>query len=377
MTSFERYWTQGKYSRQAHRDLPEGTFEREIGRDGFDGPASHIYHPRPPTAWESIEGPLQPRAYDLNTVDEVDHPFSTPTLFESESLSLSYWKTNSSMADLARDADGDVLLFVHAGTLRFFCDFGHLDAAAGNYLVIPRGTMWRIETNEDLGVLMLQTRRMRFRVPDRGLLGRHALWDPAVLAYPQLDDPFKQQEDRRWSVKVNRRGLTSTLHYPHNPLDAVGWKGDAVPVRLDIKDILPINSHRYHLPPSAHATFECDAAIVSTFVPRPFETDPTALKVPFFHSNDDIDEVIFYHAGDFFSRDSIGAGCLTYHPSGLTHGPHPKALERMFKQEAQRTNEYAVMIDSREQLEVANDEATHGLELSDYANSWQVRATED
>ena len=371
MSSFERYWTQGRYSRQAHRDLPDGTFEREIGRDGFDGPASHVYHPRPPTDWDSIDGPLRPRAYDLNRVEKVSHPFSTVSLLESESLSLSYWRISEPMNELARDADGDVLLFIHSGELRFYCDFGHLDVTAGSYLVIPRGTMWRFETSDDSSILMLQTRAMRFRVPDRGLLGRHALWDPAVLAYPKLDEAFKQQEERRWSVKVKRRGQISTISFGHNPLDAVGWKGDAVPVRLDIKDILPVNSHRYHLPPSVHATFECDAAIVSTFVPRPFETDDTALKVPFFHSNDDIDEVIFYHAGDFFSRDSIAKGCLTYHPSGLTHGPHPNALTRMFEQETQYTNEYAVMVDAREQL----DPIVHSVEdveLTDYANSWRI-----
>ena len=64
-------------------------------------------------------------------------------------------------------------------------------------------------------------------------------------------------------------------------------------------------------------------------MPRPFETDPGALKVPFFHNNDDYDEVIFYHAGDFFSRDNIRPGMVTLHPGGFTHGPHPKALARM------------------------------------------------
>lgn len=372
MSSFERYWTQGRYSRQAHRDLPEGTYEREVGRDGFDGPASHIYHPRPPTSWESIEGPLRPRAYDLNHIATVSHPFSAPALLESKSLTLAYWRTNESMDELARDADGDVLIFIHSGELNFFCDFGHIEVTSGKYLVIPRGTMWRFETSTESSVLILQTRAMRFSVPDRGLLGRHALYDPSVLAYPKLDERFNDQVERKWTVKVNRRSQTSLIHYPHNPLDAVGWKGDAVPVMLDVKDILPVNSHRYHLPPSAHATFECDAAIVSTFVPRPFETDSTALKVPFFHSNDDIDEVIFYHAGDFFSRDSIGEGCLTYHPSGLTHGPHPKALKRMFEQEAEHTNEYAVMIDSREQLEPTTSSAAEEIELTHYADSWRI-----
>ena len=103
-------------------------------------------------------------------------------------------------------------------------------------------------------------------------------------------------------------------------------------MRINVRDIRPVMSHRYHLPPSVHTTFCRDRFVVCTFVPRPFETDPGAIKVPFFHNNDDYDEVIFYHAGDFFSRDNIHPGMMTFHPGGFTHGPHPKALARMFEQ---------------------------------------------
>ena len=370
MKPFERFWTAGRFSRQAHRDLPEGTFEREVGRDGFDGPASHIYHPRPPTAWDSVEGPLRPRAYNLNQVPEVSNPLLVPPLLSSESLRLLYWRTSSSMSELTRNADGDDLLFLHRGEMQFYCDFGHIDVSRGNYLVIPRGTMWRMETSSLLEVLILSTRGLRFQVPDRGLLGRHALWDQGILDVPKLDDAFSDQTDAAWSVLVKRSDQISKINYKHNPLDAVGWKGDAVPVSLDIQDLLPVNSHRYHLPPSVHATFECESAIVSTFVPRPFETDDAAIKVPFFHSNDDIDELIFYHDGDFFSRDSIDTGHLTFHPSGLVHGPHPKALQNMFTQKSKRTNEYAVMIDAKEQLELNENDILKQIEVEAYANSW-------
>ena len=111
--------------------------------------------------------------------------------------------------------------------------------------------------------------------------------------------------------------------------------------------IRPLMSHRYHLPPSAHTTFVADRFVVCTFAPRPFETDPGAIKVPFFHNNDDYDEVIFYHAGDFFSRDNIQPGMMTFHPCGFTHGPHPKAFAAGAKAAKTMTDEVAVMIDAR------------------------------
>ena len=119
------------------------------------------------------------------------------------------------------------------------------------------------------------------------------------------------------SVQVKRRGALSTITYPFNPLDAVGWKGNLAPVRLNWRDIRPVMSHRYHIPPIVHSTFVADRFVVCTFVPRPIESDPGALKVPFFHSNDDFDEVIFYHQGEFFSRDNIQPGMVTFHPERL------------------------------------------------------------
>ncbi len=115
-----------------------------------------------------------------------------------------------------------------------------------------------------------------------------------------------------------------------------------------------------------------DRFVVCTFVPRPFETDPGAIKVPFFHNNDDYDEIIFYHAGNFFSRDNIRPGMMTLHPSGFTHGPHPKALESMMTQKAAMADEYAVMIDARDALDVEPAAAT--IERVDYADSWMPAA---
>jgi homogentisate 1,2-dioxygenase len=141
-------------------------------------------------------------------------------------------------------------------------------------------------------------------------------------------------------------------------------------VRLNVRDIRPIASHRYHLPPSAHTTWVANRFVVCTFAPRPFESDPDALKVPFFHNNDDYDEVIFYHAGDFMSRDNIEAGMVTFHPCGFTHGPHPKALKAMWQARKPQTDEYAVMIDTRDALEV--DRLPSGVEFEGYVESWKT-----
>ena len=366
---------QGDHSRQAHADMPAGTYEREISKEGFFGPAAFIHHKRPPTGWVNFEGPLRPRAFDLNALNAAEpSPWAAGQVLYNPAVEIRFWKLSQPMPALARNADGDQLLFVHSGSGDLFCDYGHLSFRAGDYLYLPRGTMWRLAPSEPTAVLMIQATNTHFTLPDKGLLGGHALFDPAMLETPAIDEAFKdhQNEAGDYRVEVKKRGEVSTVTFPYNPLDAVGWHGDLAPVRLNVADLRPVSSHRYHLPPSVHTTFLSDRFVVCTFAPRPFETDPGALKVPFFHNNDDYDEVLFYHAGDFFSRDHIEAGMMTFHPSGFTHGPHPKALKSMLSQPKAATDEYAVMIDTRDPLEVG--EAAAGVENAAYVDSWKTQA---
>jgi len=364
---------QGEHSRQAHADMPAGTYEREISKEGFFGPAAFIHHKRPPTGWVNFEGPLRPRAFDLNALNAAEpSPWAAGRVLQNPAVEVRFWKLAQAMPALARNADGDQLLFIHQGDGDLFCDYGHLGYAAGDYLYLPRGTMWRLAPRAPTAVLMIQATNTHFTLPDRGLLGGHAFFDPAMLETPAMDEAFKahQNEAGEYQVEIKKRGEVSRVTYPYNPLDAVGWHGDLAPVRLNVKDLRPVSSHRYHLPPSVHTTFLSDRFVVCTFAPRPFETDPGALKVPFFHNNDDFDEVLFYHAGDFFSRDHIEAGMMTFHPSGFTHGPHPKALKNMLSQPKPATDEYAVMIDTRDPLEVG--EAAASVENPAYVDSWKA-----
>lgn len=363
---------EGLHSRQAHVDLPEGTYEREISKEGFFGPAAFLHHRRPPTGWTRFEGPLRPRAFDLNRLNPgAPSPWAVGRVLGNASTDIRFWKLDGAMPALARNADGDQLLFVHAGAGDFFCDYGRIAYEAGDYLYVPRGTMWRLRPGTPTAILMIEATNTHFRLPDRGLLGPHALFDPALLDTPVMDEVFRAHQDEAGevAVEIKKRGQVSVVTYPYNPLDVVGWHGDLAPVRLNVRDIRPLNSHRYHLPPSAHSTFVSDRFVVCTFAPRPFETDPGALKVPFFHNNEDYDEVLFYHAGDFFSRDHIEAGMMTFHPTGFTHGPHPKALTNMLVQPKPATDEYAVMIDTRDPLDVG--EAAGAVENPAYVDSWK------
>jgi len=362
---------EGTASRQAHAALPEGTYEREMGREGFFGPATQMHHKHPPTGWTDFEGPLRPRMYDLTRLNAVqESPWDAPVVLSNAHTKIFYWRTAGAMDHLVRSADGDELLFVHAGSGELFCDYGRLTFRDGDYIVLPRGTMWRVACDGDAEFLMIEAVNDAFQLPEKGLVGPHAIFDPAILRTPEIDDAFlAQQDESEWQVKIKRQDLVSTATYPYNPLDAVGWHGDLAPVSVNWRDIRPLMSHRYHVPPSAHSTFVAKRFVVCTFVPRPFESDPDALKVPFFHNNDDYDEVIFFHKGKFFSRDNTHPGMMSFHPCGFTHGPHPKALEGAFKPKAEATDEVAVMLDARDPLTPAD--LPDGVEFTAYVESWK------
>ncbi|PSW19903.1 homogentisate 1,2-dioxygenase [Photobacterium sanctipauli] len=368
--------TEGKASKQAHCDLPEGTFERECGKEGFFGPASHMYHSHPPTGWINWEGPLRPRAIDTNAMNaSTACPWQAPLILHNNNLKLRVWQTERDMSHLVRNGDGDEVLFVHHGSGDLYCDYGHLSYRDGDYIVLPRATSWRISPNSPTTLLMIEASNSAFQMAERGLVGQHAVYDPAVLEYAKIDQAFLDQQTendaQHWQVKLKARNSLNTITYPFNPLDAQGWKGNLTAFKLNWRDIRPLMSHRYHLPPSAHTTFVAEGFVICTFVPRPIETDPNALKVPFFHNNDDYDEVLFYHRGNFFSRDNIEAGMITHHPCGFSHGPHPKALAASQTQPKAETDEVAVMIDARYPLEVAD--LPEGAENTNYVYSWQEK----
>jgi homogentisate 1,2-dioxygenase len=363
----------GTHSRQAHADLPAGTFEREMGKEGFFGPAAHFHHKHPPTAWVRFSGALNPHAYDLNKLPEAGaSPWDATPFMHNGDVKIRHWKTSRPMDHLVRNQDGDDLLFIHDGAGEFFCDWGRLAYRDGDYIVIPRGGMWRIAPSAPTTMLLIECTEGTYTMPEKGILGPHAIFDPAVLDVPAMDAGFRaQQTDDPWRVVVKRVGKLSTIEYPFNPLDAVGWHGDLAVVRVNVRDIRPLMSHRYHLPPSAHTTFVGHNFIVCTFAPRPIESDPGALKVPFYHNNDDYDELIFYHRGEFFSRDNIKPGMATFHPCGFTHGPHPKAFQVGATHARKETDEYAVMIDTRFPLDVAP--LPEGVENRAYVDSWKVK----
>lgn len=357
----------GKTAQQAHVGLPQGTFEEEHGRKGFYGKSAHLYHAHPPTGWIRFEGKLRPHCIDCNKLAPTDQkdPQGAPIPFlGNNDVRLSVSRRSAPMPFYFRNADGDELYFVHRGTGTIETDFGPLAYEKGDYIIIPRAVTYRVVPSTADNFFLIIESKTEFEQPEKGLIGQHALYDPAVIVTPEPAPDLS--DNREWEIRIKVEEEFSSIFYPFNPIDVVGWKGDLTVWKLNMRDIRPVMSHRAHLPPSAHTTFVTEGAAVCSFVPRPLEEDPEAMKVPFFHRNTDYDEFIFYHDGNFFSRDNIVPGMVTLHPRGIHHGPHPKALAGQGKKT--HTEEYAVMLDGLNPIHILP--AGEQAEWKEYWKSW-------
>ena len=285
-------------------------------------------------------------------------------ILHNEDLAIYVSKRSEPMPWFLRDSDGDLCYFVHRGAGLLETDYGPLRYEEGDFLVLPKGTTHRLVTQGEDNFFYVIEGRGEYHLPEKGILGRHALFDPGVMEVPEPDPHDEQGE---FEVRVKRGHEYTVLTYPFHPLDVVGWQGDLCPMRINREDFRPVVSPRYHLPPSVHAVWKNEGFEIGLFAPRPTETgDPTALRVPFFHSNIDKDEVLFYHQGQFFSRAGIGEAYITHHPQGLHHGPQASAIEASKTKEF--ADEYAVMVEA--DLPFERDDPLATVEIEGYATSW-------
>lgn len=363
-------WSQGTFAKQPHVGVPQGLFEEEHGRNGFFGRTSHVYHKHPPTGWLRIEGEHRPRAFTAAAIKGREH-FEPEFFLENQDVKLGFATLEKSMLVTIRNADFDEVRFIHEGHGFLNTDYGTLSYRKGDYLVIPRGVSYHFEVESVTKALSIFS-ASEITLPDRGMLGRHAQFDPMVMRTPEIANyrgrDLRKNAQGEYPLHILREGAWTRVYYPFDILDIAGWKGDLTPWAIHVSDIRPIISPRYHLPPSVHTTFVANQFVICSFLPRPLESEEGAMKVPFYHRNIDFDEVLFYHEGNFFSREGISAGAITWHPQGIHHGPHPNAEKNAA--DKTETREIAVMIDTKRPLRPTS--AIESVEYKEYAMSWRL-----
>lgn len=351
---------------------PDGSLYNEevVSSEGFSGIYSILYHTNPPTRIKALGNPVPygPKILEnyglkqthLNTAKVgptgEDYLSARKVLLKNSDCSMAICSPRQRKMDyFYKNAEGDEVLFVHDGGGKLISQFGAIEFRQGDYVVIPRTVIYKIEFNEGpLRLLIIESASPVETVKRyRNRLGQ--LLEHSPYCERDIRPPHELAADNsrgEFLVKIKKQGFLHQYHYDYSPLAVVGWDGFLWPYALSIHDFEPITG-RIHQPPPVHQTFEAHNFVICSFVPRLFDYHPLAIPAPYNHSNIDSDEVLYYAEGNFMSRRGIERGSFTLHPGGLPHGPHPGTIEKSIG--AKETKELAVMLDTFRPLFLTTD----------------------
>jgi homogentisate 1,2-dioxygenase len=267
-----------------------------------------------------------------------------------------------------KNADADEAIFIHEGKGTLRTMYGDLPFGYGDYLVVPRGTIYQIDFEDANNRVFIVESFSPIRFPKKylskyGQLLEHSPYCERDIRPPVNLRTFNEQGD--FLIKTKKKGMMYDIHYRNHPFDVVGWDGCCYPFAFSIHDFEPITG-RVHQPPPVHLTFEGNNFVICSFCPRLFDYHPQAIPAPYNHSNIDSDEVLYYVDGDFMSRKNVTRGMITLHPAGIPHGPHPGAVEKSIG--AKETKELAVMVDTFHPLSLTKEALE--IENPNYVMSW-------
>ncbi len=364
---------------------PDGTLYAEelVSTEGFSGMYSLVYHTYPPTLVKKLGEPysVEPKIarekhlrhtslLGFNIAPEDDYLKSRKPVLVNQDLQISLAAPRNSMTDyFYKNSQADEIIFIHKGTGVLKSGFGNISFGYGDYLIVPRGTIYQIEFNISDNRLFIIESYSPVRFPKRyqnqfGQLMEHAPFCERDIRRP--NNLVTHDEKGDFPIFIKKQGLIYPYVYGTHPFDFIGWDGYHYPWAFSIHDFEPITG-RVHQPPPVHQTFEAHNFVVCSFVPRKYDYHPEAIPAPYNHSNVDSDEVLYYVDGDFMSRKSVVQGQITLHPAGIPHGPHPGSVEKSIGKE--RTDELAVMIDPFKPLMIT--EYALAIEDASYHTSWQ------
>jgi homogentisate 1,2-dioxygenase len=380
------YYTLGKIPHKRHVQFrkPDGTLysEQLFSTEGFSDDYALLYHCYPPTMITKTDEPidvspkvaeekmLKHRSFEgFKVKPEADYLQSRKAVLVNSDCHIVLAAPQKSMTDyFYKNADADEMIFVHEGTGIVKTQYGELPFSYGDYIMLPRGTIYQIEFNDENNRLFIVESFSPMRFPKRymsrfGQLMEHSPFCERDIRTPQDLKTHDEQGD--FLIKTKKKGILYGLHYGTHPFDVIGWDGCCYPYIFSIHDFEPITG-RVHQPPPVHQTFETNSFVVCSFVPRLYDYHPDAIPAPYNHSNIDSDEVLYYVAGEFMSRKHVTRGMITLHPAGIPHGPHPGAVEKSIG--AKETAELAVMVDTFRPLQIT--EAALEIENEGYVMSW-------
>ena len=380
------YHKLGEIPRKRHTQFrkPNGDlyYEQLFGTVGFDGMSTNSYHEQRPTQVKEIrkQYSVAPKIAKTNNIQSYklrgfdvapqdDYLESRKIVLTNSDCHIVLAAPRKSTTDyFYKNTDSDEVIFIHKGTGKLRTMLGNLDFSYGDYLVVPRGMIYKMDFDTEDNRLFIVESHAPVYTPKQyrnwfGQLLEHSPYCERDIRRPEELETYNENGD--FIIKVKKKDEIFELVYASHPFDVIGYDGFNYPYAFSIHDFEPITG-RIHLPPPVHQTFETSAFVICSFVPRLYDYHPLSIPAPYNHSNIDADEVLYYVDGDFMSRNDVKPGNISLHPAGIPHGPHPGAAERSIGKK--ETLELAVMVDTFKPLMVT--EEAMGIADDTYYLSW-------
>ncbi len=380
------YYSLGKIPQKRHTQFrkPDGSLYHEelFSTEGFHDLASLLYHANAPTQIKQVGEPysVEPKVISDKQLKhrslkgfaikpEDDYLKARKPVLVNSDCYISLAAPRHSMKDyFFKNADADECIFVHEGSGTLRTMYGNITFGYGDYLVIPRGTIYQMEFDTEENRLLIVESTSPITTPKRyrnayGQLMEHSPFCERDIRKPENLETHDEQGDFQFFIK--KQNIIYPYTYLSHPFDVVGWDGYLYPYAFSIHNFEPITG-RVHQPPPVHQTFATKGFVICSFCPRLYDYHPQAIPAPYNHSNIDSDEVLYYVDGDFMSRKHVERGMITLHPGGIPHGPHPGTVEKSIGKK--ETGELAVMVDTFAPLKLT--EHAKGIEDETYYQSW-------
>jgi homogentisate 1,2-dioxygenase len=229
------------------------------------------------------------------------------------------------------NADGELLFVPEQGALRFRTEFGIIDAAPGDIVVIPRGVKFAADLKGQAARgYVCENYGGAFTLPERGPIGANCLANQR-----DFKTPVAAYEDRAaaCTLTVKWGGALWVTELAHSPLDVVAWHGNYAPYKYDLRTFSPVGPLLFdHADPSIFTVLTAPTGTPGTanvdFVifPDRWLVAENTFRPPWYHMNLMSEFMgLIYGAYDAKPQGFVPGG-FSLHNCMLPHGPDTEAF---------------------------------------------------
>ncbi len=279
------------------------------------------------------------------------------------------------------NADGDFLIVPQEGALRFKTEFGIIDAAPGEIVVIQRGIRFQVELlAEKARGYVCENQGSPYVLPELGPIGANGLAEQRHFLVPEAAYETRSGD---FTLYAKLQGQLWHMPIQHSPLDVVAWSGNYVPYKYDLHRFVPMFSVlKDHADPSIFTVLTSPsghagiANIDFVIFPARWMTAEDTFRPPYYHRN-----IMSEYMGLVYGQYDAKAtgfvpGGSSLHNCMSGHGVDQKAFDKATHEAPTTPVRYrdtlAFMFESSQLWQLTEFALNGDIRQTDYLHCWQT-----